>query len=275
MDTIHTALQAAVRRLKTGPSPRLDAEVLLACVLNVSRTHLYAWPEKKLSPAQAADFQALVARRAAGEPVAYLTGQREFHSLPLQVTPAVLIPRPETELLVEVALDHLPADGRVVDLGTGSGAVALAMARQRPGCEIIATDRSPAALQVAQTNARQLHIHIHWVAADWLAAFAPLRARLIVSNPPYIRAHDPHLRQGDVRYEPRQALVAGEDGLMALRYIIAAARAHLQPQGWLWLEHGYDQEAAVQALLRRHGYAAIATHRDLAGLPRVSGGRMR
>lgn len=275
---VSTLLADAAARLAHSPSPRLDAEVLLAHVLGVTRTYLYTWPDKTVAPAQMLAFETLLARRAAGEPVAYLTGTREFWSLPLQVSPAVLIPRPETELLVEWVLACLPAEEvlTVLDLGTGCGAIALALAHERPQWRVLATDASCAALEIARANARRLALNnVEFIAADWLAPFVGAGAAAIVSNPPYIAATDPHLEQGDVRYEPRSALQAGLDGLDDVRRIIAEAGNCLRRGGGLWLEHGYNQGAPVRELLRAAGYREVATHADLAGLERTSSGWIR
>lgn len=278
--TIATALHAALARLTRAGADagdaRLDAEVLLAHALDKPRSHLRAWPERVLTPEQAARYEELVARRAGGEPVAHILGRREFWSLDLDVTPATLIPRPETELLVELALARIPADAAlaVADLGTGTGAIALAVARERPRCRVTATDRSAAALEVARRNAARLGIGgIDFRNGAWYAPLAGLRFDLILSNPPYVRADDPHLAQGDVRFEPPGALVAGADGLDDLRVIVAGAPEHLHGGGWLLVEHGYDQGGAVAALFRTAGFADVGTIRDLNGQPRVTIGR--
>ena len=266
---------ARIRLTAISDTPRLDAEVLLAYSLNKPRSHLRAWPERVADIEQAHQFAELLTRRLQGRPVAHLIGRREFWSLELQVTPATLIPRPETELLVELALARLPADQpvQVADLGTGSGAIALAIARERPRAEVVATDFSIEALQVAEQNARRLGItNVEFRRGDWCAALGDDRFALIVSNPPYLADTDIHLSQGDVRFEPRCALVAGKDGLDAIRLIIAQAGEHLNTGGWLLLEHGFDQRKAVAALLQDHGFTAIKNYRDLAGLDRVSGG---
>jgi len=276
MITIKTALQQATTRLAAHESAALDAEVLLAHVLGRDRSHLRAWPEKELSAAQADQFEALVARRAAGEPVAHLTGLREFWSLALKVTKDTLIPRPETELLVELALERLPKGEAlsVADLGTGSGAVALAIASERPACRLTATDRSAAALAVVRENAANLGLHnAGFAEGDWCAALGEARFHLVVSNPPYVRTGDPHLTRGDVRFEPVTALAAGADGLDDVRAIVTCAAHHLEPGGWLLLEHGWDQGEAVRALLQAAGYADVLTHRDAGGRDRVSLGR--
>lgn len=274
-DSIAALLEHAAQQL-TGASARLDAEVLLAHVLERPRSYLFAWPERQPDAAQQQRFAALLARRQHGEPVAYLTGQREFWSLPLEVTRDTLIPRPETETLVALALQAIPPDAAllVADLGTGSGAIALALASERPRCHIVATDRSLAALSVAQRNAERLQLHnIEFMHGDWFAALGARRFDLVVSNPPYIAMNDPHLDSGDVRFEPRTALAAGSTGLDALRQISQQARAHLCNHGHLLLEHGYDQGPAVCALLREAGYSEVQDHPDTAGLDRVASGR--
>ncbi|MGB5259867.1 MAG: peptide chain release factor N(5)-glutamine methyltransferase [Gammaproteobacteria bacterium] len=269
-------LQEGVQ-LFNGATPRLDAEVLLACVLDRPRSHLLAWPEQVPAAEQQARYRELVTRRAAGEPVAYLVGQREFWSLPLTVTPDTLIPRPETETLVACALDVLPPDShlQIADLGTGSGALALALAHERPECRFLATDQSIRALEVAAANARQLALdNIEFVAGDWCDALASRRFDLILSNPPYIPEADKHLDEGDVRFEPRAALVAGTDGLHDLARIVECAHTHLYSDAWLMLEHGYDQGNRVRALLQQQGFRAINLHRDAAGHERVTTARL-
>ncbi len=275
--SLRDALRAAEQRLEAAsPSPRMDAEVLLAHATGLARSRVLARGDEPLPAAQRDSFAALVARREAGEPVAYLTGEREFWSLTLTVTPAVLIPRPETELLVERALALIPADAdwAAADLGTGSGAMALALAHERPRLRVMATDRSPEALAVARENARRLGIrNVEFRQGDWLVALAGVELDLIVSNPPYVAEGDPHLDQGDLRFEPRAALVAGRDGLAAIRRIAAEARAPLRPGGRLLLEHGYDQGDAVAGILRAAGYTEVTGWRDLAGHDRVTAGR--
>ncbi len=269
-------LLAQATELLTTDSPRLDAELLLAGSLDKNRSYLYAWPEA-IPPAVARTrFQALLARRAAGEPVAYLLEQREFWSLPLTVTPATLIPRPETETLVALALQRVPAaaEARIADLGTGSGAIALAIARERPRCRVIATDISQAALAVAAANAQRLGLsNVQCVAGDWCAALPDMPFDLIVSNPPYIAEDDIHLSRGDVRFEPRQALASGPQGMDALQQIARCASARLRPHGWLLLEHGYEQVQAVTRLLHTTGYDRVQDYPDDAGLGRVIAGR--
>jgi release factor glutamine methyltransferase len=265
------------RALAASGLDALDAQVLLAHVTGRDRAWLAARADELLAEEFEAPFAALVARRQAGEPIAYLTGTREFWGLPLLVSPAVLIPRPETETLVEIALERLPADRalRVLDLGTGSGAVALALARERPAASVVATDDSEAALAIARENARRLSVaNVKFVQSDWydgLAAIASAtRFDLIVSNPPYVAAGDPHLAQGDLRFEPPAALSPGGEGLQAIRRIIAGASAWLVPGGSLAFEHGYDQAAQVRELLATAGWQDIEVRRDLAGIERVS-----
>jgi release factor glutamine methyltransferase len=253
----------------------VDAQVLLAHALRRDRAWLAAHRDDALSREDADTFFALAKRRREGEPVAYLTGVREFWGLSLAVTPDVLIPRPETETLVELSLSWLPAEGalRVLDLGTGSGAIALALARERPQCAVVATDTSAAALDLARANAERLAIGCEFVQSDWYADVGSAPFDVIVSNPPYVAAGDPHLTEGDVRFEPPHALVAGDDGLHALRTIVAGAPARLAPNGALIVEHGYNQSEVVQELFRAAGFAQMTSRRDLAGIPRVVGGR--
>lgn len=253
-----------------------DADLLLAHALGRSRAWLLAHGGDAVAAADAAGFAALVERRAAGEPVAYLTGSRGFWSLDLAVTPATLVPRPETESLVELALERIPrdAEARIADLGTGSGAIALAIAKERPRARVVATDASAEALSVARDNAKRNAIgNVEFRHGDW---FAPLEGEtfdLVASNPPYIALGDPHLRQGDLRFEPATALSSGSDGLDAIRTIARDAPAHLRAGGWLLLEHGWEQGEAVRALLREAGFVQIATERDLEGRDRVTLGR--
>jgi release factor glutamine methyltransferase len=253
----------------------VDARVLLAHVLQRDRAWLVAHAEDPLTRDEAAAFLALVRRRQDGEPVAYLAGTREFWGLALAVTPDVLIPRPETETLVEFALSKLLARRplRVLDLGTGSGAIALALAHERPDAKVVGTDRSAAALAVARGNALRLRLrNVEFVAADWYRGAPPGPWDLIASNPPYIVEGDPHLREGDLRFEPAAALTSGPDGLGALHNIVGGARDHLAPGGWLAVEHGHDQSAAVQELFRAAGLCALTAIRDLAGIHRVVAG---
>lgn len=286
-DSIATLLAEATRRLaESAPleprEARIEARVLFAHALRVDHAWLIGHDRDTPTAAQRHAIENLISRRAGGEPVAYILGEREFYGLNFAVTPAVLIPRPDTELLIETALRHLPAHTpcRVLDLGTGSGAIAIALARQRPQAEVVAVDASAAALAVAQANAHQLGAdNVRCIAGDWYAALGELAGEsnvkkfdMIVSNPPYIAANDPHLHAGDLRFEPLQALAAGDDGLRDLRVIVAGATTHLVAGGWLWLEHGFDQAAAVVELLRQQGFEQICSLRDLAGQDRVSGG---
>ncbi|HEX7027553.1 MAG TPA: peptide chain release factor N(5)-glutamine methyltransferase [Gammaproteobacteria bacterium] len=257
---------------------RLDAEVLLSHVLDRPRSYLHAWPERPLTPGEQSRFMSLIRRRRAGEPIAYITGRQEFWSLTFDVNRATLIPRPETELLVETALqlaDPIGSYGlRLADLGTGSGCIALALAHERPRWQITAVDVSDDALQMAQRNARRLGIdNVEFLWNDWLSGFSANTFDIIVSNPPYIRAGDPHLH--DIRHEPQTALVAGPDGLDALRRIIAEAKTCLKPNGLLLLEIGHDQSEAVNNLIQAAGYTGIQFKRDLAGIPRVCAGWAR
>lgn len=255
-----------------------DAALLLAHVLDRPWSWLYAHGDAELAPGEAARFAELVAARREGQPVAYLTGRRGFRDFDLEVTPATLIPRPETELLVELSLAKLPADRalRLADLGTGSGAIALSLARERPRATVLATDASAEALAVAAGNAGRLDIgNVAFVAGHWWEAVAGARFDLVASNPPYVAAGDPHLARGDLRHEPPGALASGIDGLDAIREIAAGAAAHLVPDGWLLLEHGLDQGAAVRALLVGAGLAEVGTERDLEGRERVTAGCLR
>ena len=263
--------------------PRAEARRLLASLTGQPLTWFMAHGDDPADPDTTACFQALAERRRAGEPLAYLLGQQEFYGRPFAVSPAVLIPRADTETLVETALEQLlllrqqrrAVPLYLLELGTGSGIIAITLALEAPDTEVHAVERSPDALAVAQQNAKALRAdNIHWHAGSWWQALASRRRfDLIVSNPPYIAANDHHLQQGDLRFEPPQALAAGPDGLDDLRIIIGGAPTHLNPGGWLLLEHGYDQEAPVQALLRDAGFADVFTRRDLAGQPRVSGGQ--
>jgi release factor glutamine methyltransferase len=265
------ALRAARARIDAA-----DAELLLAHVLGASRGWLFAHGGQVLQPATCAAFEALVARRQAGEPVAYLTGRQGFWSLDLAVTPATLIPRPETELLVELALARLPVDApaRIADLGTGSGAIALSLARERPRALAVATDASAAALEIARANADRNAIgNVGFRQGDWFGPLAGERFDLIASNPPYIALGDPHLAGGDLRFEPAIALSSGADGLDAIRRIVDGAPAHLVPGGWLLLEHGWEQGVAVRTLLAAAGFDEVDTARDLEARERVTLGR--
>ena len=258
-----------------GLSSRSEAEQLLAHALGVDRVWLIAHRDDAVAPALAGQARCCISRRATGEPVAYIIRRRGFHAIDLALTPDVLIPRPETELLVELALRWIPQSAKVeiADLGTGSGAIALAIAHARPQACVLATDASKAALNIARGNAQRLGLrNVEFAQGDWCAALAAHRFNLIVSNPPYIAERDPHLAQGDLRFEPRMALASGADGLDAIRAIVRDAPTHLETGGWALLEHGYEQGAAVRTLLEQSGFVEISTARDLEGRERVSGG---
>lgn len=257
--------------LKLALIDPLEARILLAHALQCTRVQLVIRSRDELTPQQVSDVSALFMRRMQGEPIAYLTGEREFYGLKFEVTPDVLIPRPDTELLVELASERLPHGGHAIDLGTGSGAIAVALAHTRRDTKISAADISDAALAVARRNAASHGVSIHFIPSDWLAAVTG-SFDVIASNPPYIAASDPHLAQGDLRFEPRSALTDGANGMMHLSAIIDAAPAHLKPGGWLLLEHGYDQAIATRALLERAGWQHTRSWTDLAGIERVTGG---
>lgn len=276
MATVRDILQEGAQRL-SGTDARREATLLLRHVLGVSEAWLVAHADDPVDETHVAACRNLLERRMHGEPVAYLTGTRGFHALDLRVTPAVLIPRPETELLVELALQRIPVDTdcAVADLGTGSGAIALAIAKARPLAHVLATDASDAALDVARGNTAHLGIgNVEFRHGGWYAPLGDARFDLIVSNPPYIAEDDPHLGEGDLRFEPALALSAGADGLDTIRIIVRDARRHLHESGWLLLEHGFEQGAAVRTLLAAHDYSEIFTEHDLEGRERVTGGRL-
>ena len=268
--TVADALILAAGRLP-GEEARAEAEILLAHSLGKPRSWLYAHANDPFPELDEKGFRDLIARRIRGEPVAHILGAQEFWSLPLVVTSDTLIPRPETERLVELALERLASDAplRVLDLGTGSGAIALAVKQAQPTATVLATDLSAAALGVARANANRLALDVEFIEGSWWQAVPRRRFHLVLSNPPYIAGGDEHLAA--LSHEPTLALTPGGDGLDALSCIVAGAAAHLEPGGWLLLEHGFDQGDAVQALLHEHGFGAIQTRRDLAGRPRCTG----
>lgn len=268
-------LRAAVSELSESESPRRDAEILLEHVTGKARTYILAFGETLLTAEQEAQLAVLLARRKNGEPVAHLTGEREFWSLPLYVSAATLIPRPDTECLVEQALARLP-DGpcRILDLGTGTGAIALALASERPDCQVTAVDVMPDAAALAQRNLARLGFsNVQIMQSSWFSALAQCSFEMIVSNPPYIDERDPHLSQGDVRFEPLTALVAGNEGLADIEQIITTSREHLTPGGWLLLEHGWTQGAAVRGLFNAAGYTDVETCRDYGDNDRLTLGK--
>lgn len=276
MARLKECLQFASGKLDQGPNGRLEAEILLAHALEATRSFLYAHPDLDLPTNRVGTFRKLVRRRIKGEPIAYITGRREFWSLPLRITPDVLIPRPETEKLVEAALERLPPGEvlRIADLGTGSGAIALAIATERPACEIHATDSSRSAVDLANENAKALAVQtVTFHKGSW---FGPLEGHfdLVVCNPPYVAADDPCLKQGDLRFEPRKALCPGPDPLSAIKVISEQARARLNPGGWLLVEHGMKQGNEVREIFSRDGYREVETLRDLSGHERVTLGQV-
>ncbi len=274
---IHSVIRDAASRLKaSSDSPLLDAEVLLCFVLQKKRVYLKTWPERALTPEQSNQFQSLVKKRRHGLPVAYLTGRREFWSREFLVTRDVLIPRPETELLIEVSLELIPPDQhlKLADLGTGSGIIAITLAAERPGLEVTATDLSPPALDLARKNALQLNIsNIQFQQSHWFDDLEESNFDFVVSNPPYIAKDDPHLQQGDLRFEPNSALISESQGLGCIETIANTARNHLRPGGYLLVEHGYDQQEQARKIFQQYQYTNVQTHIDLSGQPRVTLGQ--
>ncbi|WP_027705872.1 peptide chain release factor N(5)-glutamine methyltransferase [Zymobacter palmae] len=270
-------LKAAAQTLSSSSdTARLDAELLLCHVIGKPRTWLYTWGDQTIAEEARAAFATLIERRHTGEPVAYLIGEREFWGLTLETAPHTLIPRPDTELVVDTALARATrAEGQLLDLGTGTGAIALAFASERAGWQVIGADVVPEAVSLAQRNARRLGIaNARFIESNWFTALPPTaRFELIVSNPPYIAADDHHLNEGDVRFEPRSALVADDDGLADLRHLVDTAWQFLRPEGWLLLEHGWTQAEAVCAMLNECGYVQVESLTDLGQQPRVSLGQ--
>lgn len=276
MNSIQEALRTAIDHLTaTSPSAQLDAEILLGYCLKKTRTFLYTYPEKILAPDQQEMYQQLISKRAEGQPIAYLTHSREFWSLPLSISKDTLIPRPETELLVELSLSLIKSNEpvNILELGTGSGAIAIALALERPDWQIIACDINEASLAVACQNVQHYGLsNVQMVHSDWFSSLGPTKFNAIISNPPYIASSDPHLEQGDVRFEPKLALISGPDGLDAISHLIENSYKHLLPGGVLLLEHGFQQKAAVALLLAQQGYENIQCWKDTQGNDRVSGG---
>ncbi len=277
--TIGSWLKSASALLTDSDSPQLDAELLLCHALDENRTVIYAWPDKTLDQATEQQLQQLLQRRVDGEPIAYIVGSQEFYGLNFSVSNAVLVPRPETEQLVELVLNELHTDQEttVLDAGTGSGAIAIAIAHEAAATNkrvsVVASDESHSALLLARQNVHTLMPNaVSVVRSDWLTAFANHSFNIIVSNPPYIRENDPHLQNLALTHEPQQALASGEDGLSAIREIVADAIRVLKPNGLLLLEHGYDQAEAIREIMQAHGYTQITTHTDLAGLDRICTG---
>ena len=267
------ALKYARQQLQTSDSAQLDSELLLCEILNCERSHLYAYPEKELTDKNIKSVNQFISLRAEGHPIAHITKQREFWSLLLHIDEHTLIPRPETEILVETALKLIPKESKkdVLDLGTGSGAIAIAIASERPLANITATDKSDEALNVAKQNAERHNINnIHFINADWFNMGNNHDYDVIVSNPPYICNDDKHLKQGDVRFEPLSALASGKDGLDDLRIIISEANKHLNKQGWLLVEHGYNQAKQVQQLFNENNFTSISTIKDYSDNDRVT-----
>lgn len=263
-------------KLPNSATERLDLELLLAAALNKPKSYLYTWPEQTVDERAITKFHSYLARREQGEPIAYILGSQGFWSLDLQVSEQTLIPRPDTELLVEVCLQHIPINKsyRILDLGTGTGAIALAIASERPQSKVVGVDFIEQAVQLATSNKEHLQLtNVNFIQSDWFNSLKAEQFNIIVSNPPYIAADDPHLVEGDVRFEPATALVSGADGLDDIKHIIEQAPNYLLANGWLFFEHGYQQAKAVQQLLAERGFTAISTLRDLGDNERVTGGQ--
>jgi|WetSurMetagenome_2_1015567.scaffolds.fasta_scaffold05989_6 release factor glutamine methyltransferase len=254
-------------------SPRLDVEIILSHAIQKDRAFLYAWDDYELKETEMKIFEKLFQERLQGKPIAYLIGKREFWSMELLVNEHTLIPRPETELLVEVALEHLSKNATLFDLGTGSGCIAIAIKKERPNCRIVGTDNSLNSLNIAKKNGQNLKLEIEWRESDWFFNLKE-KADIIVSNPPYIAPYDPHLMQGDVRFEPRSALISENNGLQDIKYLIDNAKLYLKNRGWLFLEHGFDQGKFIKSLLKHAAYTNIKTYQDSNGQDRVSGGQI-
>jgi len=269
--TVAHLLARADELRQVSESPRLDTELLLAAAVNKDRSWLYTWPDKTLEDTAFTRFNAIFARRKQGEPIAYILGEKEFWSLPLYVDQSTLIPRPETELLVEAVLQQPIGKQRILDLGTGTGAIALALASELSMSDIYAVDASSAAIELAKRNCRRLSLeNVTIFASDWFSELAGMRFDIIVSNPPYIDADDTHLVSGDLRFEPKSALVAAKNGLADIATIIAESREHLTESGMLLLEHGWQQAEAVRSMFSQNGYREIDTLKDLSGNDRVT-----
>lgn len=268
-------VKQAIARLTASETPKLDAVVLLGHITNRSRAFLMAFSETELTESELTQLEQALARRAGGEPIAYIVGYKEFWSLPIQISQETLIPRPDTEKLVEMALHYLPSmPSEILDLGTGTGAIALAIAHERPDCLVLGVDKLKSVVALAKQNADRLSLYnAHFMQSDWFKSIKRKKYAMIVSNPPYIDGIDRHLTQGDVRYEPRSALVSGEQGLQDIKLIIEGATLYLAQYGWLLLEHGYEQGQAVRQLFEFNGYQLVQTVEDYAGKERVTLGR--
>lgn len=279
MPSIEESLQVAKQQLINAgltDSPQIDAELLLCHTLDKPRSYLFTWPEKNLTSEQELQFSSFLEQRIQGHPIAHIIGQREFWGLNLKVTADTLIPRPDTETLIEAALELKPGDNStcsILDLGTGTGAIALALKSELSQCQVIAVDQSRAALEVAQHNAQSNQLDVQFIHSNWLSAIEDQQFNCIVSNPPYIEDDDPHLQQGDVRFEPLSALASGQDGLDDIRIICQQGYSHIKPNGWLIIEHGYNQAEAIHELFAQYGYQNIQLRKDYGGNPRVTLGQ--